>query len=339
MARADTKTTSSQKGESGQVSLVTGANGKMGKELIKLLLKKGDAVRALVKRKEIILQLPPGVIPYLGDITDAKVLQEACKGVDNVYHLAAIVSEYKALTEEIMRVNVEGTKNLMEACAQNRVKHVIYLSTLDVYGHNRKELLTEESRLEPKDRYGLSKVLAEQAVQKYLNKVPFTIFRMGQVYGPGFEYYFFKVFKAIKDGKMVIVGNGTNKLNLIHVDDALNAMVLATSQPISRYKVYNLTDGNTYTQEGLINLAADLMGVQRPKRRISKIILKLVATSKNIDSDEIRFLTSNRLVDVSKIKNELGFKPTVRMDEGAQSFVKEFLDAHEKQNLSIDALF
>jgi len=93
-----------------EVDLVTGANGKLGKELVKSLLKKGDVVRALVKSKEFIVDLPPGVVPYIGDITHQKVLDDACNGVDNVYHLAAAVSEYRYTTEELIHINVEGTE-------------------------------------------------------------------------------------------------------------------------------------------------------------------------------------------------------------------------------------
>ncbi|MDE1762455.1 MAG: NAD(P)-dependent oxidoreductase [Candidatus Micrarchaeota archaeon] len=328
-----------QSPEAGSVSLVTGASGKTGKELIKMLLNRGDRVIALVKRKDSILHLPSGVVPFLGDITDAEVMKEACKGVDNVYHLAAIVSQYRAITEEIMKVNVEGTVNIMRACEQNRVKHVIFLSSLDVYGHVRSDMLTEESELRPKDRYGLSKVLAEREVLKYVDKVPFTIFRVGQIYGPGFEYYFFKVFRAIKEQKAAIIGDGKNKLNLIHIDDALRAMLLAATKPISRYKIYNLTDGRTHTQEELFNLAADVMKVPRPTRHISKFIVKLVAKQKGIDNDELRFLTSSRPIDTTKIQTELGFKPAISIEDGASAFVKQFLDQGTKVNLSIDSVF
>lgn len=326
-------------GNGGKVSFVTGANGRVGIQLIRMLLKRGDKVRALVKKKEFILQLPPGVIPFLGDITDMKVLNDACKGADNVYHLAAIVSEYRAGTEEIMRVNVEGTDNIMRACEANKVKHVIFLSSLDVYGHVRKERLTEESKLEPKDRYGLSKVLAEKAVLKYTDRVPFTIFRVGQIYGPGFEYHFFKILKAIHDQKAYIIGDGRNKMNLIHTDDLLKALILATENEKSRYQIYNLTDGRTYNQEHLFNLAADYMHVPRPKRHISRIIVRLVAKQHGIDSDELRFLLSNRDIDTSKIQRELGFRADVSIEEGARAFVKEFLDQGARVTAPIETLF
>jgi len=338
MATPNPKTDSANQG-AGRVSLVTGANGKTGKELIKMLLNKGDRVRALVKRRESIMQLPPGVVPFLGDVTDAAVMDEACKGVDNVYHLAAIVSQYRAITEEIMKVNVEGTVNIMRACEHNHVKHVVFLSSLDVYGHIRTENLTEDSELKPKDRYGLSKVLAEREVLKYTGKVPFTIFRIGQIYGPGFEHYFYKVFHAIQTQKAAIIGDGKNKLNLIHIDDALRAMLLATTNKVSRYKIYNLTDGQNYTQEQLFDFAADAMGVPRPTRHISRFIIKLVAKQKGIDSDELRFLTSSRIVDITKVKNELGFKAAVTLEDGASAFIKQFLDQGTKVNLSIDSVF
>ncbi|MDE1869494.1 MAG: NAD(P)-dependent oxidoreductase [Candidatus Micrarchaeota archaeon] len=322
-----------------KVSFVTGANGKTGKELIKMLLKRGDKVHALVKRKEYILQLPPGVIPFLGDINDINVLKDACKGVDNVYHLAAIVSEYQAGTEEIMRVNVEGTHNIMEACASAKVKHVIFLSSLDVYGHSRRELLTEESKLEPRDRYGLSKVLAEKEILKYTGIVPFTIFRLGQIYGPGFEHYFFKFFRVIRDQKAYIIGDGKNELNLIHVEDALHAMILAASTEVSRYKIYNLTDGKAYTQIQLFNFAADILKVPRPSRHISRFIVGFVAKQRGIDSDELRFLTSNRHVDITKIKRELGFSARVSLEDGAGEFVKQFLDQGTKENFKIGSVF
>ncbi|MDE1825517.1 MAG: NAD(P)-dependent oxidoreductase [Candidatus Micrarchaeota archaeon] len=317
---------------SGKVSVVTGASGKMGRQLIKQLLWRGDTVRALVKRKEMILELPAGAIPFLGDINDQKVLETMCSGADYVFHLAAIVSAFKAATQEIMRVNVEGTRNLLDACEAGKVRHVVFLSTVDVYGHVRHDVLREDSKLDPRDRYGLSKVLAEEEILKYVDKVPFTIFRCAQIYGEGFEYYFFRVFRAIKEQKAYLIGDGQNKLNLIHVNDAINAMLLATTKRESIHQIYNLSDGKTYTQEQLFNLAADLLGVPRPSRHISRLIIKFVAKQRNIDVDELRFLTSNRNMDTGKIKGQLGFFAKVEIKDGAKEFVGEFVrtEGHRK---------
>jgi len=318
-----------------EVDLVTGANGKLGKELVKSLLKKGDVVRALVRSKENIVELPPGVVPYIGDITHQKVLDSACNGVDNVYHLAAAVSEYRYKTEELIHINVEGTRNVLDAAEKCGAKHLIFTSTIDVYGRKRREVLTEESPLKPSDKYGYSKMLAENIVKEYASTLPYTILRLATIYGPSFEAPYFKVLKALQEGKIYIIGNGQNHLALLHVYDALQSLILPRVYAgISKNKVYNVTDGNSYTQELLFNMAADMLKVPRPKRHLSEFIVRLVAKSHGLDSDELRFLTSNRVIDITKIKSELGFKPFVEIRVGMGELVTSYLKRHHKSVIS-----
>ncbi|MGC9099436.1 MAG: NAD-dependent epimerase/dehydratase family protein [Candidatus Micrarchaeia archaeon] len=312
------------------IDLVTGANGRLGKELVKALLKKGDIVRALVKSKDYIIELPPGVIPYIGDISQEHVLDDACKDADNVFHLAAAVSEYKYTTEELLKTNVEGTRNVLEAAEKGGVKHLIFTSTIDVYGRKRRELLTEESPLKPTDKYGYSKMLAENIVKEYSSTLPHTIFRIATIYGPGFEGPYFKVFKALEERKVYFVGSGENHLALVHIYDALQGILLARLKEESRNKTYNLTDGNAYTQKELFNLAADLLKVPRPTKHASEFIVRLIAKSRGLDTDELRFLTGNRVVDISKIRNELGYKPMVDIKVGTAELVSSYLKKYHK---------
>jgi nucleoside-diphosphate-sugar epimerase len=311
--------------EKKEVNLVTGANGKIGKELIKALLKKGDVVRALVKRREQIVELSQGVIPYIGDITSPKELDDACNGVDNVFHLAGAVSEYKYTTEELMRTNVDGTRNVLDACEKYGVKHFIFASTIDVYGRKRSEVLTEDSERKPSDRYGYSKMLAEDVVGRYNNTVPSTILRIAVVYGPGFESSFFKIFKALQDQKVYMIGNGQNHLAIIHIYDVLQAMLLARINEKSKNRIYNVSDGTSYTQEYLFDVAADELKVPRPTRHVNELIVKLVAKNRGLNTDELRFITSNRVIDISRIRNELGFSPMVNIKVGGGELVKAFL--------------
>ncbi len=310
--------------------LVSGSNGRLGKEVIRMLLKKGDVVRALVKKREYIVDLPAGVIPYIGDLNDENVLDQACDGVRTVMHFAAIVSEYRATTEELLRVNVDGTRNLLEASEKAKVDHFIYPSTVDVYGKRRKEILTEESELRPTDKYGHSKMLAEYVLEHYKASVPYTIFRMANLYGPGFEGPFFKILRAIKEQKAYLIGSGQNSMPLLHVYDAMRAFILAKNNSASKGKTYNLTDGINYTQEQLFAKAAELLHVPAPSQHISEIIVKVMAKKRGLDSDELRFLTSDRRVDISKVKNELGFSAMVTLDEGGGELVDKFLGRMQK---------
>ncbi len=309
----------------GKTAFVTGASGRIGRGLTRALLRDGYEVRALAKTKEFMHRIPGGVVPYVGDITNKKALSDAFKGVDVVYHLAAIVSEYKAPTPELMKVNVDGTKNVLEACRANGVAHLVFASTVDVYGSNRDEVLTEQSRLRPTDKYGYSKMLAEKEIERYEDKLDYTIFRMAAIYGKEFAAPYFKMFKAVKEQKAYIIGAGDNHLSLIHIDDVVNGYMLAESQRRGGRNVYNLSDGVDYTQEQLLGMVADMLKVKKPKRHISSIVVRLLAKRRNLDSDELRFIMSNRQVDISKVKKELGFRPSVDMKDAGMELIKEFL--------------
>lgn len=313
-------------GKEGAV-LVTGGTGRLGRSVIKEFLRRKSIVRALVSGREAIMKLPSGTIPYVGDIKDEYVIRKACEGVDTVYHLAAIVSQYRASPNEIIRVNTEGTKSVVEASADGGAKHLVFTSSVDVYGRRRSELLNEESELKPEDTYGQSKVLAEHAIREHSGKMAYTIFRMAAIYGPGFERPFFKLFRLIKEGKARIIGDGKNNLCLIHLDDVIQAMMLARESKTSHNKIYNLTDGREYTQEYLFNLAADLLNVKRPRRHVSGLVVKILAKARGLDSDELRFLTSNRHVDITKIRKELGFESSVDIKDSGRYLIEKFLNS------------
>jgi len=320
------KNANNSKDDPKEVSLVTGASGKLGSSLVKVLLKSGGVVRALVKEKSDILSLPGGVIPYVGDITDKATLKDAIGGCDNVFHLAAIVSAYKKKSTEIVNVNVNGVRNVAEVAEASGIKHFIFPSSVDVYGIKRKEPLTESSRMAPTDPYGYSKMLAENIINEFSRSIPTTTFRIATIYGPGFEGSFVKVFHAIKEGKAYIIGRGENHLALVHLYDVLQAFLLAIQGMASAGKVYNLSDGVPYTQRELFDIAASLLGVEKVTRRISlSFLAKILGKYKGLDSDELRFLLSNRIIDITKIKNELGFKPVIDINTGAKELIEDLL--------------
>lgn len=309
----------------GKTVFITGGGGRVGRSLARALVRKGYTVRALSHNKEFVRTMPAGVVPYVADITNKKILSEACKGVDLVFHLAAVVSEYKVSTQKLMEVNVTGTRNVLEAARLNGVGHVIFTSSVDVYGHARKEPLTEESELKPNDKYGYSKMLAEQEMAKFQDKVDYTILRMAAIYGRGFEGSYFKLFKAIREGKAYLIGSGKNHLALIHIEDVINAFIMAAENVKESRNLYNLSDGYPYTQAELFNMVADILKVERPKKHISPIIVNLVAKNRGLDSDELRFLMSDRIIDIGKVKKDLGFKPSVGIQDAGLDMLSDFL--------------
>lgn len=311
-----------------RVCFITGADGRLGARLARRLVEENCEVRCLVINKELMNRLPAGCIPFVGNLSDTHVLEGACKGVDVVFHLAALLRSAEAATREFMEVNVRNTRNLLEVCEKSKIKHIIFTSTLDVYGRIRKETLTEESKPKPTDKYGYSKMLAEEEITK--SSVPYTILRMATIYGPKFEADFFKIFRIIKEGKAVVIGNGKNHLALIHVDDVVEALLEVEENKKSLGKIYNLSDGVAYTQESLLGIAADMLGVKKPRRHIPELMVRLLARQRNLNSDELRFMTSNRVIDISKIKRELGFSPKVDIAVGGRELINMFFERSKK---------
>ena len=319
----------------GKVVFVTGAHGALGGDLVRALIKEGNTVRGLIQSAGHTVRLPPCTIPVVGNVEDAHVLDSACKGADVVYHLAAIVREEKRRIGELMRVNVYGTRNVIEACRKNGVKQLIFTSTSDIYGPRRSELLKETSQPMPRDKYGYSKMLAEQDIAA--SGVPYTTLRISTIYGPSFRSSFFKLFRAIHEGKIVIIGSGQNHMALIHTDDVVRALLLAKDNRASINKTYNLSDGVPYTQEQLMDLASRLLGAPKPTRHVSELIVRVLARQRRLESDELRFMTSNRVLDVSKIRDELGFVPKVKMEAGMAEMVDMFIEEGERRERKVYA--
>ncbi|MGC8676278.1 MAG: NAD-dependent epimerase/dehydratase family protein [Candidatus Micrarchaeia archaeon] len=305
------------------IVFVTGGNGRLGSRLCTELVAKGYEVRALVASKERINTLPAGVIPFVGTLDDTGVLVEAAEGADIVVHTASVISTSKATASEMKHVNVDGTKNVVNACVSSGCKRLVFTSSIDVYGKKRKGVINERTQPKPTDKYGYSKLAAEREVVG--SGLAYTILRLATIYGPSFEKSFFKVFKAISEGKIAIIGKGNNHLALVHVIDALRAVERAMQCEQCVGQTYNVSDGVAYTQEGLIDLAADMLHVARPARHVSEALVALLAKKRGLDSDELRFLTSDRVIDISKIRRDAGFEPSVEMTVGGGELVQMFL--------------
>lgn len=307
--------------------LVTGSTGRLGRALIKELLSRGYHVRAYAEKIEQLQALESGVVPFVGDITDRERLGKAMRGVSYVFHLAAIVSEYKAYTDELARVNVQGTANVVEACIRNRVKKLIYTSTVDVYGKRKEGILDEETEPRPSDRYGHTKMLAEREIIANGGLIDYAIFRIGTIYGRGFEHSFFKIFRAIKERKAYLIGNGRNYFVLIHIDDAVRGLMLGIDAPAG---IYNLSDGVEYTQQYLFDFASEEMGLGKIERHISPVVVSLVAKRRGLDSDELRFVTSNRRVSIEKAAKVLGFRPKASIEKEGREMIRDFEERYKR---------
>jgi UDP-N-acetyl-alpha-D-quinovosamine dehydrogenase len=328
--------------------LVTGATSSMGRRLIEGLLEDNYEVRVLLRKHprehREWRDLPGGIEIYVADIkqTDgptAKRLSEACKGVDTIFHLAAATYSYgsrysneRADTNTTINTNVIGTENILQAYADaNPGKRLrfVYASTVAVYGYKRgRETLTEESEPHPENAYGESKYMAEQVIKAFAaaNKnLSYTIFRIGVIYGRGYEESFMRIFKLIKEGRIRYVGSGENHLTLVNLEDVVSAMLKAMKSAKVANRIYNLTDGVPYTQRQLFKKAAQFLNADEPRRHIHPILAKLGAKTRGISDEQFTFLISDRIVSIERIKRDLGFRPAISIDVAGKALAKEFL--------------
>ena len=259
--------------------LVTGASGRLGNYVIDALLEKDHRVKALLVSPEETTRMTEHKYLELvyGDLTDPETITGVAKGVDAVVHLAAII-DYLAPEGTLYTVNTEGTKNLMKECAAEGIDKFIYISSTAVYGKDLpKDLINEDHALKPNNAYGKSKMLAEQEVLKYKNKINTVILRLSMLYGPGFDKGYFFILKSIEKGEVIMIGNGKNRVPLLHVRDAVKAIVLTLENKTESGSIYNVSSTEPVTQEELLDLAAKELGVQLTKKHMPVLMIKLLS--------------------------------------------------------------
>ena len=317
---------------------ITGGTGRLGKALLEKLIGRQE-VRVLDPDNAL---LPEKVIPIKGDLSDVKALSRGIAGCDVVFHLAALV-DYSAPWSELEKVNVQGTRNVVEMCAKHRVRRLIFISSTSVYGKELKESpANEETPTNPTDLYGKSKLEAERIVGEHFTDVSSTILRPGVMYGPTYLDYYSKVLRAIQQGKMQILGDGKNIIPFIHADDVVDAMIKAAAFDAAKGKTYVLSGNNSVTQEQIYEIAAQALGVDFKKQYTNPglaramLAVSSVFSKSSMTQEDINVLSSHRIFETLRAENELKWKPTP-IDVGIRQMVDIYkarmLDSKKKRFL------
>lgn len=316
--------------------LVTGAGGRLGKHLVKLLLEKKSRVRVLA-RAGAELSFPKGVEVFPGDITHPMTLFDAVRGVDVVFHLAALV-DYVSSEKRLFDVNVEGTKNLLQVCAEAapNLQRFVYCSSTSVMGKELAQIpANEKTECLPTDNYGFSKLMAEKAVLEYKKRFPVVIARPAVIYGEGFDEGYFPVLKLIKHNRMRIIDSGNNVIPFVHAKDVAKALLLAAESKKAPGQIYIIAGGEQMTQKEVFEIAARALGVRPPHQHIPLFLAELGVqfsyplsflgwSRKRNDLENLSVLSSHRVFNISKAKRELGYSPSVRLEEGIKEMVEYY---------------
>jgi nucleoside-diphosphate-sugar epimerase len=306
------------------VILVTGGTGHVGRHLVDALVKNGENVRVFAKDTKYERN---DVDFVCGDLLDEDIVMKAVHGADVIYHLAAIVDYVPAPDKLMYDVNVVGTQNMLK---HSNAKKFVYLSSTSVYGKRHENPANENTRLNPSSYYGKTKVIAEKMV---LEKGGVSI-RSPVIYGPGFNEGFYTIIGQIQKGTMRIIGNGKNRMQWIHVSDLIDALLLAKEKG-KNGEVYLIAGKEVMTQEELLGLVAECLGVQKPVKHVSTnaayalayykmFSAKLMRKKPKLIPGHISSIVADRTFDTSKAKSELGFEAKVDYKQGIMEMVGEF---------------
>jgi UDP-glucose 4-epimerase len=307
--------------------LVIGGSGFIGGFVVSELLKSG--VKEVViydnfargKSDNIIESLKDSrcsVYALGGDVRELDILDSAMKGVDYVFHLAAMwLLHCKDFPRTAFDVNIAGTFNVLEACVNNNIKKLIYSSSASVYGDAVEVPMTESHPFNNKNFYGATKIAGEAMATAYNDRYGLEVIglRYMNVYGPGQDQHAVYsgvvpiMLNKIEAGEQpVINGDGSQAYDFIYVEDIAKSNIAALESDV-KLGYYNVGSEVQTTIKELCDTILDL--------KKSDLKVKYMPYSK----DDARALVQNRIGSRKKAENEINFKYQDSLREGLQKLI------------------
>ena len=318
---------------------VTGGTGFIGSALVNRLLHEGASVRVVARpspRSDVLAKLGAEIIQ--GDLSNSKALDQAVRGAEVVFHVAAMV-EGGGRREQFEEVNLGGTQQVFEACIRQGVPHVVYLSSIAVYGLAQKEERIDEltpcdESPEKRDLYAQSKINADSyaAAIGLKMQLAVTILRPGVVYGPGRRLPV--ALLGFQVGEIsVVFGRKRLRFPITYIDNLVDAIMLAakTGGSLRKYIVIdddNLTLGQYHATRAEIDQTRRLFlpgWLVLAGPMVLNGLTRIVPVDREtteIWRRQTQRALQNRWYDTSLIRKELGWVPRVSLRDAIERTAK-----------------
>jgi 2-alkyl-3-oxoalkanoate reductase len=318
--------------------LVTGASGFLGGHVAELLSKRGDHVRALVRKTSNRKHLAslPNVELFEGSVEDVDRIAEAVTGVDAVVHSAGLIKARS--TDEFFAVNVGGTSNLVEAARRRPLKRFVLISSLEACGPSADGQPVSAEQESPVTAYGRSKLAAEKVVLSAKDDIPVVILRPGAIYGPR-DGEILEAFKSIQRGLLPLIAGGEAKGMWIYATDCASACVCAIDADRPSGRVYFVDDGcGPMEQRQMLADAEHAIG-KRAVLRASLPVPLLMAVARGVEAfgrvsnrpvmltrEKANMLLQHWVCSSEETRRDLGWAPTVLWPDGVKLAVHWYRD-------------
>jgi nucleoside-diphosphate-sugar epimerase len=334
--------------------LITGAAGWLGSRLVEALVRGLPEHEVLVQpranlRIRVLLlpgqdgarlkKLSEGIEVVTGDIRNADDCAKFCADAKStvLFHTAGIIHPRRV--REFYEINVDGTKNLLDAAIEAGVKRAVVVSSNSPCGCNPHpdHLFDELSPFNPYMNYGRSKMQMELAVRERADKIETVIVRAPWFYGPNQPPRQALFFQMIRDGKAPIVGGGNNIRSMAYVDNLCQGLILAAIAERAAGQVYWISDKRPYSMNEIIDTIERLLEKEFGHKCAHKR-MKLPGIASEIASladktlqgfglynQKIHVLSEmNKTIacSVARAERELRYKPTVALEEGMRRALK-----------------
>jgi len=313
--------------------LVTGGGGFLGQAIVKLLIKRGSDVVSFSRHFHHELA-SMGVLQIQGDIADKTAVENACGGIDTVFHVAAKPGVWGPY-DDYFKTNVIGTKNIVDACFTHNVSILIYTGSPSVVFNGADMEGLNESVPYSADFqacYPQTKAMAEQIVVKATKKgLNAIILRPHLIWGPKDNHLVPRIIARAK--QLIKVGNGKNLVDTIYIDNAADAHILAADRlkknPELSGNIYFISQDQPVPLWDMVNDILKAAGLETVKRSIPKkpawligYLFETIYKKFNIKTEPpiTRFvaeeLATSHWFDISAAKKDLGYAPKISIKEG-----------------------
>lgn len=320
--------------------LITGSISNAGKKITEKLLAEGKKIRTL--DLEAYKSPLPGVEHITCPNLDIAHWKKALTGVDTVIHLLDLRKRGYIKRGFVKKINIGGVKNLLLAARNTGLKKIVFMSSYEVYGDQKKIPTAEDIMPRPATMYGKDKLRAEKLFALLIknNTFDITILRPALIVGPGTDdpMILITLFMAMameEDNRLYMAGDGDNRFQMIDPGEIADAVSLVLKNNASRGKTYNLGSDSVPTQIEQIVKMKESARLNCMIKRMSAAFAKFLSfvfrpmKINYLTKEHVRYLTTTMMLDCQRAKSELGWIT----DKDNIQILSDTIDWYKKEKL------